>query len=107
MSNPSLVLDLYGIWDSDRSLTITCSPYVVRLSFDFEGTRRELTIVNPSSYLEAARCLDGECCRIAVFNRNVEGSSFLEFGRFRVEFHSEDNLITHFEADAVSFEPNK
>ncbi|BBO35708.1 hypothetical protein [Lacipirellula parvula] len=104
MSSSPIFLDLYGIWDGSRSLTISQSPCIARLSFDFEGAGRELTIVNPSSYLEVANFLDGECCRIAVFNRNAEDGNFLEFGRFRVEFHTEDNLLTQFEADAVTFE---
>lgn len=80
------------------------SPCVARLRFDFEGAARELTIAAPSSYMEVANFLNGECCRIAVFNRNAEGGNYLNFGRFRVEFHTEDSLLAQFEADAVTFE---
>jgi hypothetical protein len=104
MGNSPLILDLYGIWGSGRSLFMTGFPRVARLTFDFEGVSRELTIANPSSFLEVAEFLTGDCCQIAVFDRNVEEGNFLEYGRFRVEFHSEDDLITQFEADAVTYE---
>ena len=103
MKSPALVLDLYGIW-GNRSLTVTQFPCVARLTFEFEGNPRALRIVSPSSCVELAKFLDGDCCHIAVFDRNAEEPNFLEFGRFRVELGSEDNLIGTLEADAVNIE---
>lgn len=88
----------------NRSLTITQFPRVGTLTFDFKGKTHTLRIVNPSSLADLAKFLEGDCCHISVFNRNAEEPKFLEFGKFRVEFGSEDDLIGTLEADQVSLE---
>jgi hypothetical protein len=103
MANPTIVLDLYGIW-GNRSVAITQIPFVARLTFEFEGKPRALQIVRPSSCAELTKFLDGECCHIAVFDRNAEEANFLEFGRFRVELGDEDGPIGKLEADEVRLE---
>ncbi len=98
---PNLVHEFYGIW-GNRSLNISQFPCVAMLSFSLNGTAYVLRLASPSSCSELVKFLDAECCHISVFNRNAEESNFLEFGRLRVEFSDEDNVIGSLVADDVT-----
>jgi len=103
MKESALILDLYGIW-GNRSLTITQFPCTAKLTFEVEGKPYCLRILSPSSFAELTKFLDGECCGIAIFNRNALESMYLEFGRYRVVLSSEDGPIGSLDADKAYLE---
>lgn len=98
MASPAIIHDLYGIW-GDRVLTITQYPRVATIRFQFKDRPQSLVLKNPEPYEVAARICDPECCGIRIVDRNIEEPNCLEFGRYRVEFWNEDNIIAQFHVD--------
>jgi hypothetical protein len=98
MASDAIIYDLYGIW-GDRVLTICQYPRVATLRFELKERPQSLVLKNPEPYEAAARVCDNECCGIRIIDRNIEEPNYLEFGRYRVELWTEDNIIVHFFVD--------
>lgn len=93
------VLDIYG-YISDVFLQIT--PLGQRAVIDYvrEGKTLELLLEQPRPLSALLSVFDQSFYGIRIYDRNVEETNQLEFGRYRVEFWDEDNPLAECIADA-------
>lgn len=98
MAAAAVIHDLYGIW-GDRVLTIAQYPRVATIRFELKERKKSLVLKNPEPHNAVACVCDNECCGIRIVDRNIEEPNCLEFGRYRIELLSEDDVIAQFLVD--------
>jgi hypothetical protein len=98
MTSPALIHDLYGFW-GNRVLTIAQYPRVATIRFELKDHPHTLVLKNPEPHAAAVRVCDPECCGIRIVDRNIEEPNCLEFGRYRVELWTDENIVAQFLVD--------
>lgn len=98
MASASIIHDLHGI-GGDRVLTISQYPRIATVRFALTERPQSLVLTNPEPYEAVVRVCDHECCGIRIIDRNIDEPNCLEFGRYRVELRSDDNVLVHFHVD--------
>lgn len=100
MSNAT-VLDVYA-FPNNIIVSVTQIPRRADIVFQAEGKLHNLRFDDPKP-LAAIMSIFNFCCNIRVIDLNVENNGCLEFGRFRVEPWSEDDLVSDFIVDNFEY----